>query len=172
MPKRFLARSTNSLPKAAPTSTLASVLPSRMIGVMPKIASASRPGSTPTMDLPVLIASTTVERRAKQFAQSVTIILRKGLGDRRHGGDKGRNRQRGAAFIVDGGDHAVILQLELLIERELRQRALLGDREGSKDAAGGGYGQRNGEDQPNGDRANLEHETYGSSRGEAPSGIS
>ena len=29
---------------------------------------------------------------------------------------------RGAALIVEGGDHAVILQLELLIERELRQR--------------------------------------------------
>ena len=48
------------------------------------------------------------------------------------------DRQRGAALIVDRGDHAVILQLELLIERELRQRALLDNREGAEDGAGGG----------------------------------
>ena len=65
MPKRFLARSTNSLPKAAPTSAFAMLLPSRMIGVMPKMLSASRPGSTPTIGLPVLFASTTVLRRAE-----------------------------------------------------------------------------------------------------------
>ena len=34
-----------------------------------------------------------------------------------------------APFIVDRGDDAVILQLELLIERQLRQRALLNNRE-------------------------------------------
>ena len=34
-----------------------------MIGVMPKMLSVSRPGSTPTIGLPVLIASTTVLRR-------------------------------------------------------------------------------------------------------------
>src|SRR6478752_6280251 len=100
---------------------------------------------------------------AKQLAQSVAIILCNGLGDRRHGCEQGRDRQRGAAFIVNGGDHAVILQLQLLIERELRQRTLLDDREGSKNAAGEGHRQRNGEDQANGDRANLEHETFGSS---------
>jgi hypothetical protein len=103
---------------------------------------------------------------AKQLAQSVAIILCNGLGDRRHACDQGRDRQRGAAFIVNGGDHAVILQLELLIERELRQGALLGDREGSKDAAGDSHCQRDGEDQANGDRANLEHVKYRSSTGQ------
>ena len=96
-------------------------------------------------------------------AKSVAVTLGDGIGDRRQGCNHGADRKRGAAFIVDRGDHAVILQLELLIERELRQRALLDDREGSKNAAGDGHRQRNGEDQANGDRANLEHETYGSS---------
>ena len=91
---------------------------------------------------------------AEQRRQPVAVFLGDGIGDRRQRGDHGTDRQRGAAFIVDGGDHAVILQLELLIERELRQRALLGDREGSEDAAGDGHRQRNGEDQANGDRAN------------------
>ena len=44
---------------------IARLLPSRMIGVMPKMPSASRPGSTPTIGLPVLFASTTVRRRAE-----------------------------------------------------------------------------------------------------------
>ncbi len=64
--------------------------------------------------------------------QSVAVALCDGVGDRRQRCDHGGDRERGAAFIVDGGDHAVILQLELLIERELRQRALLDDREGSR----------------------------------------
>ena len=101
---------------------------------------------------------------AEQRCQSVPVLSGNSVGDRRQRGDHRTDRQRGAPFIVDGGDHTVILQLELLIERELRQRALLGDREGSENAAGDGHRQRNGEDQPNGDRANFEHEKYGSSR--------
>ena len=88
---------------------------------------------------------------AEQRRQPVPVILGDRVDDRRQRGDDRTDRKRGAAFIVDGGDHAFILQLELLIERELRQRTLLDDREGSKDAAGDGYRQRNGEDQANGD---------------------
>ena len=106
-----------------------------------------------------------LHRVAEQRCQAVAVLFGDRLGDRRQRGDRRADRQRGASFIVDGGEHAVILQLELLIEREMRQRALLGDRESSKDGAGDGHRQRNGEDQPNGDRANFEHEKYGSSRG-------
>ena len=96
--------------------------------------------------------------RAEQRRQPVAIALGDGVADRRQRGDHGADRQRGASLIVDRGDDAVILQLELLFERELRQRALLEDRKGAEDGAGRRYGQRNGEDQPGRDRSKFEHE--------------
>jgi hypothetical protein len=64
-PKRCLALSTNCLPKETPMSATARLLPSRMIGVIAKTLSSSRPGSTPTIGLPVVFDSTTVLRRAE-----------------------------------------------------------------------------------------------------------
>ena len=64
---------------------------------------------------------------------------------------------RRASLIVERGDDAVILQLELLIEREPRQRALLNDREGAEDGARRRDGQRNGKDQASRDRSKFEH---------------
>ena len=46
-------------------SATARLLPSRMIGVIAKTLSNSRPGSTPTIGLPVVFDSTTVLRRAE-----------------------------------------------------------------------------------------------------------
>jgi hypothetical protein len=78
---------------------------------------------------------------AEQLAEPIAVALGDRLFDRRQGSDDGGDRKRGAAFIVDGGDHAVILQLELLIEREPGQRTLLADREAAEDGAGDRDGQ-------------------------------
>ena len=63
------------------------------------------------------------------------------VSDRGQRGDHGADRERGAPLIVDRGDDAVILQLQLLFERELRQRALLDDRECTQNSAGDRDGQ-------------------------------
>ncbi len=73
----------------------------------------------------------------------------------------GGDRERGAPFIVDRCNHAVILQLELLIEREPRQRALLADGEATEDRAGDCDSQGNRQDQAGGNRSKREHGTSG-----------
>ena len=52
-------------------STTPMLLPSRMIGVMPKTPSESRPGSTPTIAFPVVFDSTTVLRRAEMSSPKI-----------------------------------------------------------------------------------------------------
>ena len=94
---------------------------------------------------------------AKQRAKPVAIALGDGVADRRQRGDHGRDRKRGAPLVIDCRRHAFILQLELLIERKLRQRALLADREAAKDGAGGRHRERDGKDEADGDRSDLEH---------------
>ena len=68
-------------------------------------------------------------------------------------------RERIAEHIIDREDLTSdpALQLELLIERKLRQRALLADREAAKDGAGGRHRERDGKDEADGDRSDLEH---------------
>ena len=106
---------------------------------------------------------------AKQGRQAVAIALGDGIGYLRQRGQGGADRKRGAPLIVERGDHAVILQLELLFECELRQRALLQNRKGPENPAGHRDGQRNGEDQPGRDRSKFEHgDTEAPGRGEFP----
>ena len=54
------------------------LLPSRMIGVMPKMPSVSRPCSTPTMGFPVVLAVTTVMRRAEMSSPNDLWIVQRG----------------------------------------------------------------------------------------------
>src|SRR5882762_2168555 len=54
----------------------------------------------------------------QQCHQRVALAFGNGVRHRGQIGDDGADRQRGAPFIVEGRHHAVILQLELLIERE------------------------------------------------------
>ena len=105
---------------------------------------------------------------AKQRRQGVAIALGDGVADRRQGGDHGTDRERGPPLIVDGGDDAVILQLQLLVEREPRQGALLSDRKASEDGAGCRDRQRNGENQSGSNRSNLEHGESGTPRRDIP----
>ena len=88
---------------------------------------------------------------------AVAVAFVDGGGDRGQRGDHGADRHGGASLIVDCGDDAVILQLELLVERQSRQRPLLKDRKGAEDGAGGSDRQRNGEDQAGCDRSKFEH---------------
>jgi hypothetical protein len=124
-----------------------------MIGVIAKTLSNSRPGSTPTIGLPVVFDSTTVLRRAEMSS----VALGDGFGHRRQIGNHGTDGQRRAPFIVEGSHHAVILQLELLVEREPRQRTLLNNRKGPEDAAGHRSSQRDRQDQAGRDRSKFEH---------------
>ena len=73
---------------------------------------------------------------AEDCRQTVAIALDDGVRNRGQGGQCRADGHRGAPLIIEGGDHAVILQLELLIERELHQRTLLHHRKGSEDGAG------------------------------------
>ena len=75
----------------------------------------------------------------EQRSQSAAIAFGDGIGDRRQRGDHAADRERGAPFIVDRGDDAVILQLQLLLERQPHQGALLDDRKGAEDPAGRCY---------------------------------
>ena len=94
---------------------------------------------------------------AEQRPQRIAVALDDGLTDRRQAGDHRADCQRRPPLIVERGDDAVILQLELLVERELRQRALLDDRECSEDGAGHRNRQRNDQDQAGRDRSKFEH---------------
>jgi hypothetical protein len=64
-------------------------------------------------------------------------------------------------FVIDRRDDAVILQPELLFERQPRQGTLLQDGKRSEDSAGHRDGQRNSENQPSRDRSKLEHGNTG-----------
>jgi hypothetical protein len=75
------------------------------------------------------------QRRLQQRHERVALALGDGLRHRGQIGDDGADRQCGAAFIVEGGHDAVILQLELLVEREPCQRAQLNNRKSSQDPA-------------------------------------
>src|SRR5947208_1841424 len=65
---------------------------------------------------------------------------------------------RRAALIVDRGDDAFILKLELLVEGEPGQRALLNDGKRSQHAAADRHRQRDRKDEARGDRSKLEHD--------------
>ncbi|MGY4329099.1 hypothetical protein ACVWWG_003516 [Bradyrhizobium sp. LB7.2] len=199
MPKRFLARSTNSLPKAAPTSTLAQVLAvahdRRHAEDAERLAARLDADDLPTglerldhggaaggnvvaESLGRVDADEGDRRRqlegdqrdalrlqrlvgvAEQREETVAVALGDGIADRRQGRDHGGDCQRGASFIVDRGNHAFILQLELLIEREPRQRPLLGDREAGENGAGHRNGERDGENQAGGNRLEFEHRKF------------
>jgi hypothetical protein len=75
---------------------------------------------------------------ADQRQEPVAVAFEDGVADRRQRRQGGANRERRAPLIVERRDDAVILELELLVEGEARQRALLNDREGSQDPAGDG----------------------------------
>ena len=107
-----------------------------------------------------------LHRAIKQRHQPLAIPLGDGIDDRRQVGDDRADRERRAALIVQRGDDAVILQLELLVERELGQCALLDDGEGPEDSAGHRDRQRDGQDQADGDRSKFEHWEAGAPRGE------
>jgi hypothetical protein len=93
----------------------------------------------------------------EQRHQRVAVLLGDGFRHRGQIGDDGTDRQRRAPLIVEGGHDAVILQLELLVEREPGQRALLNNRKGPEDSAGHRDGQRNHKDQAGRDRSKFEH---------------
>ena len=61
------------------------------------------------------------QRGLQQRHQRVAIALGDGFRHRRQIGDDGADRQGGAPFIVERGHDAVILQLELLVERKPHQ---------------------------------------------------
>lgn len=98
-----------------------------------------------------------LHRAAKQRRQPVAIALGDGIRDRGQRGNHGADRERGASLIVDRRDDAVILQLELLVQREPHQGALLNDRKRAENGAGRRHGQRDGKDQAGRDRSKFEH---------------
>ncbi len=106
------------------------------------------------------------QRCLQQRQERVAVAFGNRVRHRGQIGDHGADRQRGPALIVEGGDDAVILQLELLVERKPRQGALLNDRKRSEDSAGRRDGQRNGEHQAGRNRSKLEHGETEASRQE------
>jgi len=81
-------------------------------------ARAENPNAGIYLTSPTSLAAGLIDyRRAIAFGD--------GVRDRRQIGDDRADRQPCAPFIIEGGNHAVILQLELLIERKAHQRALL-----------------------------------------------
>jgi hypothetical protein len=94
---------------------------------------------------------------AKQRRQPIAVAFGDGLAHRRQCRDHRRDRERGAALIIDRGDDTVILQLQLLFERELGERALLPNRKASEDGAGHRNSERNGKNQPRADRPQFKH---------------
>jgi hypothetical protein len=91
----------------------------------------------------------------------IAVAFGDGVADRRQRGDDGADRERGTPFVIDRRDDAVILQPELLFERQPRQGTLLQDGKRSEDSAGHRDGQRNSENQPSRDRSKLEHGNTG-----------
>ena len=88
-----------------------------------------------------------LHRGIKQRGQCIAIVPGNGIGNRRQRGNYRADRERGAPLVVDRGDDAILLQLQLLFEREPRQRALLNDRKGPENPACYRHGQRNGQNQ-------------------------
>jgi hypothetical protein len=98
-----------------------------------------------------------LHRAIKQRHQRIAVALGDGIRHRGQIGDDGTDGEGRAPLIVEGGHHAVILQLELLIESEPSQRALLNNRKGPEDAAGHRNAERDSQDQAGRDRSKFEH---------------
>ena len=96
-------------------------------------------------------------RAAEQRAERVAVAFGDGVGHRRQRGEQRTQGERRAPLIIDRGDDAVVLQLELLFERESCQRTLLDDRKAAENAASRRDGERDREDQAGGDGPKLEH---------------
>src|SRR5882762_2168556 len=92
---------------------------SAVIANLPPVADAVAKGERdPLMALLHALRLYRPQRRLQQCRQRVALAFGNGVRHRGQIGDDGADRQRGAPFIVEGRHHAVILQLELLIERE------------------------------------------------------
>jgi len=94
---------------------------------------------------------------AKQRHHRAAIALGDGVGNGRQRRDDTADRKGGTAFIVECGDDAVILKLELLIEREAGHGPLLKDREGAEHRAIRRNQDRDRQNQSGGDRAYFQH---------------
>ncbi len=80
-------------------------------------------------------------------AERVAIVVRQGVLDRRQPGDDGADGARRPALVFERGDDALVLQLELLIERGIGGRLLFDDGKRSEEERGADRRRRDGQDE-------------------------